>query len=90
MAGWTDDGGVDSIVVRVVEALARAEGVRAADLDWRLQNDLDPDALARLADHDGGPWQLHFRTHGHTVCVDSGGTVEVDAESVTRSADGDG
>jgi hypothetical protein len=90
MGGRKGDSGVDSIVVRVVEALARAEGVRAADLDWRLQNDLDPDALARLADHDGGPWQLHFRARGHDIRLDSGGTVEVDPGSVPEGADGDG
>jgi hypothetical protein len=84
MAGLGDDGRGESVVVRVVEAVARAEGVGTADLDWMLQDDLDPDALSRLTAHDGGPWQLHFRTHGHTVCVDSDGTVEVDGRTGTE------
>jgi hypothetical protein len=84
MAGRADGGGAESVVVRVVEAVARAEDVPVADLDWNLEDHVDPDALNRLVRHDGAPWDLEFGARGHTVCVDSDGTVEVDGRTGTE------
>lgn len=67
----------EELSVRVVQALADARGIEPADLDVRLGEWIDVDALERLAGHDGGEWTVTFTVAEWTVTVDHEGEVTV-------------
>ena len=62
----------------VIAAVADAEGVDALDLEERLQESVDTDAIEALVDHSGADWLLSFEFAGHDVTVDADATVIVD------------
>lgn len=68
------------LVSKVVAALADAEGVGPAELDFILQDHIDADALAALARHSGTTWTLSFEVPGHTVTVTGEQFVLVDGK----------
>jgi len=68
---------------RVVERVARAEGVDPLDLNAPLYDAIDPDALETLFRPDGAPTggRLAFEYCGHTVVVSGDGSVSLSAQS---------
>lgn len=64
--------------VRVVEAVAEAEGVAPNELRYQLYDYIDPDALRRLEDSENSEWSLQFKVADHRVTVDSTGEITVD------------
>lgn len=64
--------------VTLIRAVAAERGVEPDELQFRLQEEVDTDALDALARHDGADWQLEFRVDDHDVTVESDGTVVVD------------
>jgi len=66
------------IVFEVVSALADAEGVEASELDYRLAEYVDTDALTRLTEMDGGVWEFSFHVDGHEVTLTHDGRTYVD------------
>ncbi|WP_225332795.1 HalOD1 output domain-containing protein [Halomicrobium urmianum] len=69
--------GDDTVVQRVIEALAEADGVDPLELDRPLYEAIETDALEALAEHDG-EWALQFTVDGHVVAVDGGDEVTVE------------
>lgn len=70
-------GGDSEVSMRVVTAVADAEGVDPVDLDWRLGDWIDPDALqALVASMDDG--SVSFRMLDHKVRVQADGQVFVE------------
>ena len=73
------DAGVS---VDVVEAVADRQGVCPTEVDFRLDEHVDPDALDALCRHaranDDVSWSLEFDVAGVSVTVDSDGRVAVD------------
>lgn len=69
------------VSVAVVEALAAVEEVRPMEVDVRLYDYLDTDALDKLFDHAGvngrGGWTIEFSVDGYDVTVSGDGTVTV-------------
>jgi hypothetical protein len=65
------------IIAEVVDAVAAERGVDPADLDFVLYDYVDPAALERLAEHDGGAWTLTFRLREFEVTVTDAGEVTV-------------
>jgi hypothetical protein len=67
--------------VRVVEAVARAEGVAPTELSPQLSTVIDPDALDALAESGAGspaaPVEIEFQYRGVTVHVSADSTVDV-------------
>lgn len=57
------------VSVRVVRAIASARGVAPAELEFRLGDAIDTDALDAMAAHDGDDWELAFDVEGHEVTV---------------------
>lgn len=57
------------LVSQIVDALADAEGVDPAELDFVLQDHVDADAVEALARHSDTTWTLSFEVPGHTVTV---------------------
>lgn len=73
---------VAPVSYRVVEAVAREEGVSPADLDQPLNDVVDPDALNALFSQTGPDGAVEFTYHDYTVVVD--GTGRVHAESASE------
>lgn len=67
--------------VRVVRSIADARDVEPMDLGFRLGEVIDTDALDKLAEHDGGDWEIRFEIDDHVVEVSSGEPVIVDGEA---------
>ncbi|QZP36682.1 HalOD1 output domain-containing protein [Halobaculum magnesiiphilum] len=67
---------------RVVESIAAAEGTDPADIDARLYDVVDPEAIDRIVDHGSPDLTVAFRFNGYRVTVGGDGTVTV--------SDGDG
>ncbi|GAB3679364.1 hypothetical protein GCM10028857_00640 [Salinarchaeum chitinilyticum] len=64
--------------VRVVRSLADARDVDPMELEFRLGDAIDTDALDAMGDHDGADWELEFEVDGHEVTVAPGERVRVD------------
>lgn len=66
----------------IVETIAEAKGVAPAELDPRLYDVIEPEALNELFQHqEDGPATVGFVSftfHGYTVTVHSDATVEID------------
>jgi len=69
-----------SISERVVTAVADAAGVDPSALDAPLYDAVDPDALDKLYDERPHP-TVEFAYGGHSVVVEPGGTVDVEAST---------
>lgn len=65
----------ESVVGRVLEAVAEAEGCGKLDLP-PLFDAVDPEALARIVEHDADV-TVSFAYHGYRVEVEGPGTVDV-------------
>lgn len=74
------DAGSEPLSSRVIAAVAEAKGVRPSALEFRLQDEVDADALDALGAHEGGSWAVGFEVDGHDVVVDDEGAVVVDDE----------
>lgn len=69
----------ESVALRIIDAVADANGVDATELEYALHDYVDTDALRLLATH-GGTWSLSFETPDHHVTVTSEGLILVDGE----------
>ena len=67
-----------SPTVAVLEAVAAVEGIQPWDLKPPLYDSLDSDALDSLLSTDSVQLRLEFDYNGHTVVIESGGTVVVE------------
>jgi hypothetical protein len=67
-----------NIAVDILEAVADEKGIDPEELDFRLTEYIDPDAIARLAAHQTASWTLSFELPDHNVTVTSDGLVLVD------------
>ncbi|MFB6079717.1 MAG: HalOD1 output domain-containing protein [Haloferacaceae archaeon] len=69
---------IDAVIVRT---LADATGQDPTDVDFRLYDHLNPDALERLYEdanaRDGAGWRFEFAAEGFEVTVQSDGRVSV-------------
>lgn len=64
--------------VRVVRSLADERDVDPMDLEFRLGDRIDTDALDAMDEHDGTDWELEFEVDGHDVAVAPEKRVRVD------------
>lgn len=68
----------ESLTTAVVTALATARGTEPLELDLRLSEYVDPDALEGFDCHPGnGRWSIEFTVEEHFVTVGSDGLVTV-------------
>ena len=68
----------DARLVQIVEGIAEAKEVDPEELDMRLHDHIDTDAIRRLESGDTGPWTLTFELDELEVTVGSDGRVVVD------------
>ena len=68
-------GGITS---DIVAAIADAEDVERSQLDYRLYDYVDPDAIEQLASGPQNSWTLTFSVPDHEVTVTDAGRVVVD------------
>lgn len=68
----------DTLVVLIVESIAHADGVPPEELDYRIQDHVDVDAITELAAHESSEWELTFCVPDHQIRVTSSGVVYVD------------
>lgn len=71
------------LLVRVVQALAAAEGVNTAAIDYNLSDDINPEVLRQLEEMDDGEWSFTFRISDHQVTITDELRVFVDGKSYT-------
>lgn len=74
----TVNSGSEPLSSTVVRAVADAEDVDPSELGFRLNEEVDADALDALQSHAGTDWTLEVEIHGHEVEVGGDGTVQVD------------
>lgn len=67
-----------ALSVRVVRSLADARDVDPMDLEFRLGDAIDTDALDAMDDHGSTDWELEFEVDGHHVTVAPDALVRVD------------
>jgi len=77
---------MDGMIAEVTAAIADAEGVEPSELDYRLYDYVDPDAIEQLASGPDNSWTLTFSVPNHEVTVTDGGRVVVSDERVERLA----
>jgi hypothetical protein len=68
----------EPISTLLIKAIAEHEGVDPTDLEVRLHDAIDTDALDLLDSHSGSEWQIRFTVGGHVVTVDHERTISVD------------
>jgi hypothetical protein len=76
-------GGITS---DIVAAIADAEGVERSQLDYRLYDYVDPDAIEQLASGPQNSWTLTFDVPNHEVTVTDTGRIVVDEKRAERPA----
>lgn len=76
--------GQHSLIFDVVMALADADAVEPAGLDYNLSDTIDPEVLSTLADMDATGWAFTFEAGEHEVTVLPGGRVLVDGVPFRR------
>lgn len=80
----TVSSGSEPLSSTVVRAVADAEDVDPSELGFRLNEEVDADALDALQSHAGTDWTLEVEIHGHEVEVGGDGTVQVDGRTYRR------
>lgn len=73
------------VVGEIVAAVAAAEGVAPAELDYTLQDHIDAGAVDTLLNHPDSTWTLSFDVPNHTVTVTNDGVVLVDGDSTEHA-----
>lgn len=73
-----DEPAETPLSVRVVRSIADARGVEPVDLEFRLGDAIDTDALDAIANHDGDDWELTFEVEEHEVTVAPDAPVQID------------
>lgn len=58
-----------SVVLDIIKSVAEAEGENPQDLDYRLADHIDVDAVEALADQDSASFTLTFELPNHEVTV---------------------
>lgn len=67
-----------SILSDIIEAVANAEGADPLNLEYRLADYIDPDAIGALLDHDSAAFTLTFELSDNEVTVTDNETVLVE------------
>ena len=73
--------------VRVVEAVAREEGVPPTELSPTLMTVIDPDALDTLFERGAEPIEIEFEYRGYVVRVRNRPTVDVTVRDASPPVD---
>lgn len=76
-----------SMGVAIAEAVAKAEGVDATDLEYMLQEYVEVDAIEALIDHPESDWSLSFDVPNYRVTVDSTRAVSVEPRTKSTADD---
>lgn len=76
-ASVADPADDEEIGVAIVEAVSSVSGVEPCEMDTRLYDVIDPDALSRTIRSGGPDIQVSFRFGAYHVSVFSGGEIEV-------------
>lgn len=72
---------MDDVVREIVTAVAAADGVAPAEVDYVLQDHIDVEAIDALLTHPESTWTLSFDVPDHTVTITDDGVVLVDGDS---------
>ncbi|WP_076610938.1 HalOD1 output domain-containing protein [Natronorubrum thiooxidans] len=79
-----------SLSLKIVEKIAKREGVQPEELKPPIHSAIDTDALDSLyqsSDSDRGPSKVEFRYKGYTVIVDRAGDVDVEKHVASLEPD---
>lgn len=78
---WFDPESDTELGVVVVRALAAVEDADPTEVDFRLHDSIDVDALAKMYRHadgrPGSPWRMEFTVHDRHVSVRDDGRITV-------------
>ncbi|ARS91417.1 HalOD1 output domain-containing protein [Natrarchaeobaculum aegyptiacum] len=75
----------DDIVVGVIGAVAKSDGLNPSEVDFVLAEYMDPEVLETLGDMEDGVWELTFRVSDHQVRITHDGAIFVNG--VKQGAD---
>lgn len=67
-----------TLLERVINAIADAKGVEADELEIPLENHVSTEAIQALETHDSSSWGLEFETPDHVVQITEGNDIIVD------------
>ena len=71
----------------VIDAIASVEDVATTDLDFRLGDYVDPEAIDALAANRESQWKVEFEVAGNQVEVSYDGTIAVEGTDGARHVD---
>lgn len=77
----------ETVSMAVVDAIASVEGVATTDLEFRLGDYVDPEAIDALATSGSSPWRLEFEVAGNRIEVSHDGTIAVEGADGARHVD---
>lgn len=70
-----------TLLERVINAIADAKGVEADALEMPLENYVCTDAIRALETHDSSSWDLEFETPDHVVEITESNEIIVDTKA---------
>lgn len=68
---------VQTLVEKVISALALEKDVEASQLDIELETYISTDVIAELESHDSDAWRLQFETPNHVIEISGNDTVQI-------------
>lgn len=71
----------ETLLERVINAIADAKGVEADALEISLENHVSTDAIRALETHDSSSWQFEFETPDHVVQITERNEIIVDSKA---------
>ena len=77
----------ETVSMAVVDAIASVEDVATTDLDFRLGDYVDPEAIDALATNRDSRWKVEFEVAGNQVEVSYDGTIAVENADGARHVD---
>ena len=75
-----DDNIYEALTSSIIESIADHKDVDPDELNVRLADYIDLDAVEQLARHSSSTWRLQFELPEHSVSVKSDGGVLVDGQ----------
>jgi len=68
----------ETTAVQIVEAIAEQKDIEPMELDYRLYDYIETDALGLLTDRNTDSWELSFECPDGTVTVTADGDIHLD------------
>ncbi|WP_226008303.1 HalOD1 output domain-containing protein [Natrinema salinisoli] len=79
---------LDSVefTTKVIECLADADDLEPTELNYNLQDYIDPDVLIKLGKMEKGTWKITFQVSDHQVTINQDEVIYIDGIKYSEGA----